>query len=104
MYVPFGTADGDLRRVRERVIGAMCSSEQSRQPRMVRVVTMQIEQRTLLAAGWLLVLAVIAMSLKVGSVTGWLVLVALALLPFLMLFRLRQPAQTMSESIREVLK
>jgi len=67
---------------------------------------MQTEQlKTSIVAGWILVMVAIALSLNLGSATGWLLLVGIGLLPPLMLFRVwQQPAQTMSESIREVLK
>jgi len=67
---------------------------------------MQIEQKKAsVVAGWILVLAGLAMSLNVGTTTGWLLLVGLGLVPPMMLFYLwQQPAQTTSESIREVLR
>jgi hypothetical protein len=58
-----------------------------------------------IVAGWVVVLAAIALSLNVGSATSWLVLIGAGLVPPILLFGIwRQPAQTMSESIREVLK
>ncbi len=67
---------------------------------------MQIERvKASIVAGWVLVLAAIAMSLNVGTVTGWLLLVGTGLILLVMVFRmLPQPVQTMSESIRDVLK
>jgi hypothetical protein len=67
---------------------------------------MQIERmKAFMVGGWVLVLAAIAMSLNVGSTTGWLILVGVGLLAPMMLFRVwPQPVQTMSESIRDVLK
>jgi hypothetical protein len=58
-----------------------------------------------IAAGWMLGLGAVALSYNVSSVTAWTFLVGLGLLPPLMLLRLwRQPAPTMSESIRAVTK
>jgi hypothetical protein len=68
---------------------------------------MQLEQqvKTALVGVWVLGLATTAVSFGAASATGWMLLVGLGLLPPLMLFRMGpQPAQTMSESIREVLK
>ena len=61
--------------------------------------------RPSIVAGWILILAAIAVSLNVGSATGWLLLVGVGLLPALILFGLRrQPTPTLSESIRDVVK
>ena len=58
-----------------------------------------------LLAGWVLIVAVVAVSLNIASASGWLLLIGVGLLPPMILFLLwRQPAQTMSESIRDVLK
>ena len=58
-----------------------------------------------IAAGWLLLVAAVAVSLNVASATGWMIAIGTALLPPMMLFALwQQPAPTMSESIRDVLK
>jgi hypothetical protein len=67
---------------------------------------MQFEyMKASIVAGWVLILAAIGVSLNVGSATGWLALIGVGLLPPVMLFGIwRQPAQTMSQSIREVLK
>ena len=67
---------------------------------------MQFEHmKILIVAGWLLSVSVVAVSLNVGSATAWLLLFGVGLLPPMMLFRVwRQPMQTMSESIHEVLK
>ena len=61
--------------------------------------------KTAIVGGWVLGLGSTAVSLNVRSATGWILLVGLGLLPPLMLFRMwHQPAQTMSESISEMLK
>jgi hypothetical protein len=67
---------------------------------------MQIEQiKVSIVAAWVLVLAAIAMSLSIESAAGWLLLVGMGLLTPMIIFRIWQPpVQTMSESIREVLK
>jgi hypothetical protein len=67
---------------------------------------MQLEHvKTAIVGGWVFGLGGIAVSFGVGSVTGWILLVGLGLVPPLMLFRMwQQPAHTMSERIREVLK
>lgn len=57
------------------------------------------------AAAWILSMGVVGYAAGTTSVAGWTVLVALALTPPVVLTRLwRAPAQTMSESIREVLR
>jgi hypothetical protein len=54
---------------------------------------------------WVLMCGVMALSLNVSSVSSWLLLVGFGVLPPLLLSRMwHPPAQTMSESIREVLK
>jgi hypothetical protein len=54
---------------------------------------------------WVLVLAAIALSVDVSSPAGWMLLAVLGLVPPVMLFWMSErSAQTMSESIREVLK
>jgi hypothetical protein len=54
---------------------------------------------------WVLAWSVIALSVNVSSAIGWVLLVGSALLPPLVILRLwRPPAQTISESIRDVLK
>jgi hypothetical protein len=67
---------------------------------------MQLEHvKTALVGGWVLGLGATAVSFGVGSATGWMLLVGLGLVPPLMFFRMwHQPAQTMSENIRQVLK
>ena len=61
--------------------------------------------KTSIVAGWVLILIAIAVTLNVGTTTGWLFLIGMGLLLPMLLFGLwRQPAQTMSERIREVLK
>jgi hypothetical protein len=84
-----------------RLVEAVCSPAQSSLPRVDRVVAMQFEYRKAsIVAGWVLMLAAIAVSLNVGSATSWLVLLGMGLLPPMMLFGVwRQPAQAMSESI-----
>jgi hypothetical protein len=67
---------------------------------------MRTEQiKTSIVAAWVIVVAAIPMSINVESATGWLLLVGMGLITPLIMFRLWQPpVQTMSESIREVLK
>jgi hypothetical protein len=61
--------------------------------------------RTAIVGGWVLGSGAIAASFGVDSATGWMLLIGLGLVPSLMLFRMwHQPAQTMSESIHQVLK
>jgi|KBSSwiStaDraftv2_1062776.scaffolds.fasta_scaffold5977868_2 hypothetical protein len=55
--------------------------------------------------GWMLACGVIAWSVDVRSPGGWILLVALAILPPLMGLRMwHQSTKTMSESIHDVLK
>jgi hypothetical protein len=67
---------------------------------------MELEhKKAAVVGGWVLGLGAIALSLNVSSLTGWLVIIALGVLPSLVLLRMwHQPVQTMSESIRDVLK
>ena len=61
--------------------------------------------KTAIVGGWVLALGAAAPSFGVSSATSWMLLVGLGLVPPIMLFRMwRQPAQTMSESIHEVVK
>ena len=54
---------------------------------------------------WVLACGVMALLLDVGSASGWALLIGSAVVPPLVLLQVwRPPAQTMSESIREVLK
>jgi hypothetical protein len=74
--------------------------------RLARLTVMQHEHMKIAVGGaWVLACSVMALSVGVNSASGWIVLVALGLLPPLMLYRLwRPPARTISESIHEVLK
>ena len=67
---------------------------------------MQLEHmKAGLALGWVLTCGVMAVSLNVSSASSWIILMGLGVLPPLMLSRLwHAPAQTTSESIREMLK
>ena len=67
---------------------------------------MQVKHvKSAVVAAWVLGLAAVAVSGEVTSATGWMFLVGLGVLPPLVLLRMwHQPAQTMSESIREVLR
>ena len=67
---------------------------------------MKLEQMSLLAAaGWVLAWVGIVLLVHVGSTMGWILLVGAGIIPPCLLLRMwRRPAQTMSESIREVLK
>jgi hypothetical protein len=54
---------------------------------------------------WALAWSVVALSINAISARGWIFLACAAVVPPLLLLRLwRPPAQTMSESIRDVLK
>lgn len=61
--------------------------------------------KALIVGGWVLGLGAIALSVNLTSVAGWSVLVGLGLLPPLIMLRMwKQPAQTISESIREAIR
>jgi hypothetical protein len=61
--------------------------------------------KSAVVGAWVLGLAAVALSFEVTSASGWMFLVGLGLLPPLVLLRMwRQPGQTMSESIHEVLR
>jgi hypothetical protein len=66
---------------------------------------MQFEHtKVAIVAAWMLGWSVLALSADVSSAASW-ILIGAAVLPPFMLMRLWQPpAQTTSESIREVLK
>lgn len=54
---------------------------------------------------WAVGLGAVALAVDLSAIGGWVLLVGLALLPPLVLLRIRNSsAQSMSESIREVLK
>ena len=58
-----------------------------------------------IVAAWLFGLGALASWVNLRSISGWTLLLTLALLPSLILMRLwRQPAQTMSQSIRDALR
>jgi hypothetical protein len=58
-----------------------------------------------IAGSWIVGLALLAAFLGVSTVLGWTVLVVLGLLPPLVMLRMwNPPAQTTSESIRNVLR
>ncbi|HEY7186111.1 MAG TPA: hypothetical protein VH436_06155 [Vicinamibacterales bacterium] len=58
-----------------------------------------------IAGGWIVGLALLAAFLGVSTILGWTVLVVLGLLPPLVMLRMwNPPAQTTSESIRNVLR
>jgi len=63
-----------------------------------------MQREHVIVGGWILGLSTIAMSFGVGSTTGWLLLAVVGLVPPVMLRMWRQPAQTMSESIHQVLE
>ena len=67
---------------------------------------MQLDYRKMAVVGaWMLAWSVTALTLTVTSPIGWVVLVGSGLLPPLMLMLMwRHRSQTMSESIRNVLK
>jgi hypothetical protein len=70
------------------------------------VAIMQLKHmKTAVVVAWVLMCGVLAVSLNVSSASSWILLVGLGVLPPLLLLRMwHPPAQTMSESIREVLK
>jgi hypothetical protein len=61
--------------------------------------------KTAIIGAWLLGLGAIGVSVDVNSFSGRLLMVGLGVLPPMVLLRIwQQPAPTMSESIREVLR
>jgi hypothetical protein len=61
--------------------------------------------KTAVIGVWVLACGVMAVLLNVSSAGGWALLIGSAVVPPLVLLQMwRPPAQTMSESIREVLK
>jgi hypothetical protein len=61
--------------------------------------------KTAIIGAWVLACGVMALLLDVSSGSGWAILIASVVVPPLVLLQMwRPPAQTMSESIREVLK
>lgn len=84
----------------------LCIREQRPAQRITTVVVMQPQQmKFAIVAAWLLGLGALAFWVNLSSITGWTLLLALALMPPLVLMRLwRQPVQTMSQRIREVLR
>ena len=67
---------------------------------------MQLEHmKTAAAIAWVLACGVMAVSLDVSSASSWIILIGLGVLPPLVLLRMwHVPAQTLSESIHEVLR
>jgi hypothetical protein len=67
---------------------------------------MQLEHvKTAIVGAWMLAWGVMALSVDVRSASSWILFVGSGVLPPLLLLRMwRQPGQTMSESIRDVLK
>ncbi len=67
---------------------------------------MQLEQlKTLFAAGWLLAMCAVAISVNLTTVQGWTTLTALTLLPPLLMLRMwNHPRETTSETIRKALR
>jgi hypothetical protein len=67
---------------------------------------MQLEHvKTAVVGAWMLAWGVMALSVDVTSISSWILFVGSGVLPPLLLLRMwHQPARTMSESIREVLK
>jgi hypothetical protein len=67
---------------------------------------MQFERvKTAIVGAWMLAWGVMALSADVSSASSWILFVGSGVLPPLLLLRMwRQPAQTMSKSIRDVLK
>ena len=63
------------------------------------------QMKTAVIGTWVLACGVIGLLLSVSSTTGWILLIGSAVVPPLVLLQMwRPPAQTMSESIRDVLK
>jgi Cu/Ag efflux pump CusA len=61
--------------------------------------------KTAVIGTWVLACGVIGLLLSVSSATGWILLIGSTVVPPLVLLQMwRPPAQTMSESIRDVLK
>jgi hypothetical protein len=61
--------------------------------------------KTAIVGAWMLAWGVMALSVDVSSASSWILFVGSGVLPPLLLLRLwRQPGQTMSESIHDVLK
>jgi hypothetical protein len=84
----------------------LCIPEQRQPLRIGTVAIMQDKQtKTAVIGAWVLACGVIGAWLNVSSATGWILLIGTAVVPPLMLLQMwRPPAQTMSESIRDVLK
>jgi hypothetical protein len=61
--------------------------------------------KTAIIGGWVLGLGAIGISVDVNSVSGWLLLIGLGVLPPVTFLRMwQQPVPTMSESIRAGLR
>ena len=83
----------------------LCSLEQCPPGYFDTLAGMQFEHvKTAILGGWVLALGATAVSFGVGSATGWLLLAVVGLVPPVMLRMWRQPAQTISESIHEVIR
>jgi hypothetical protein len=55
--------------------------------------------------GWVLGLGALGISVDVNSMSGWMLLIGLGVLPPITFLRMwQQPAPTMSQSIRDVLR
>jgi hypothetical protein len=84
----------------------LCIPEQ-RQPLRIGTVTVMKREhmKTAVIGAWVLACSVMGMLLKVSSASDWVLLIGSAVVPPLVLLQMwRPPAQTTSESIREVLK
>ena len=58
-----------------------------------------------IVCGWVIALVAIAILLNVSTITGWVALIGLGLPPPVVMWRKwKQPATTMSESIRKELR
>ena len=66
---------------------------------------MKIEaMRSALVGGWVLTLGVVAMSANLGSLSGWSLLAAVAIVPPVVLMQLRSSTDpSLSESIQKAL-
>jgi len=63
---------------------------------------MQLDNMKMLLAGaWVLIMGVAGYLLNPSSAISWAVLAALTIIPVVAVWRFRNPAQTLSESINE---
>ncbi len=84
----------------------VCNREQRRPGGCLYALTMQTDQvKAALIGTWILVVGVLAYISDPTSLVGWSVLAAVAVTPPVIMMRLwREPAQSVSESIREAIR